>query len=85
MMLAQGEYINILDNNQFIMVLMEDRAVDKVPHVLLVSLGKVEHSFRIPVRCFSETLPIGVFTKTFKDCPHSPRELLNPRLIFLWG
>lgn len=65
------------------MVFMEDSAIDEIPHVLLITLGKVEHGFRIPVRRFPEAFPLWVFPEAFEDRPYSSGQLLDPLLVFL--
>lgn len=65
------------------MVFMEDSTIDKIPHVLLIALGKVEHGFRIPIRRFPEAFSLWVFPEAFENCPDSSGQLLDALLVFL--
>lgn len=77
MVLAQREDVDILDNNQLIMVLMEDRTVHQVPDILLIALGEVKHSLGISQGSLAETLALRVLSNAFEDCPNGSRELLK--------
>jgi hypothetical protein len=83
--LAKREDINILDNHQLIMVLVEDGAIHQVPHILLVTLGEVKHSFGISHWGFAETLPFWIFSNAFQDRSDSSRELVKSFLGLFFG
>ncbi len=45
--LAQTEYLNVLDDDELVVVLVEDCAVNEVSHVLFVALGEVHQGFGV--------------------------------------
>jgi hypothetical protein len=84
MMLAEGEDLNVLDDNELIVIFMEDGAIDNVSEVLLIALGKEEHSLGVPLGRLEDTLSVRIFTHTFENSPDSAGELgktLRPLLF----
>jgi len=61
MVLAQGKDLNVSHNDQLVMVLVEDGAVDNVPQVLLVALCEEEQRLCVPLRRVQQSLAVGVF------------------------
>lgn len=51
MVLAEREDLDIFHNDQLVVVLVEDSAIDNVAEVLLVALGEEQHSLGIALRC----------------------------------
>lgn len=41
MMFTQRENLNVLHNDQFIVIFVENGAIDQVSNILLVALGKI--------------------------------------------
>jgi hypothetical protein len=78
MVLTQGEDIDVFHNDQFIVILMENRSVDQIPNIFLVALGEVEHGLRVSLGGLAEPFSLWVFSNAFKDCPHSSSKLLDP-------
>jgi hypothetical protein len=83
MMLAEREDLDIFHNDQLVVVLVEDSAIDNVAEVLLVALGEEQHSLGIALRCVQQTLTVGVLTKAFQHRPHGTRELLEVLCLLL--
>lgn len=84
MVLAQREHLDILDNHQLVMILMEDRTIDKIPYILLIALGKVEHGLGISLWGLAQALSFRVLSDTLQNRPNSSCELLNA-LLCLFG
>ena len=76
MVLAKTEDLNVLYDNELIVILVEDSAVDNVPQVLLVALGKVHHSFCITLRGTVKTLSFWVLADTLEQSTDCSGELL---------
>lgn len=76
MMLAKTEDLNVLDNDELIMILVEDSAVNNVPQVLLVALGKVHHSFGITFGGSMKTLSFWVLSNALEQSADCSGELL---------
>lgn len=74
-MLAKRENLDILQKNQLIMSLIENRIVDNILDVLLIPLREEQHSLRISLWGPEKTLTIGVLTKTLENCANSSRNL----------
>ena len=82
--LAEREDLNVLHNNQLIVILVEDSAVNDVAKILLVALGEEQHSLSIALWGIQQTLAVGILTKAFQHSPHSTRQLLEVLgLLFL--
>jgi hypothetical protein len=75
--LAQRVHLDILDNDQLIMIFVEDRAVDQIPHVLLIPLREIEHRLRVPLRCLAQALPVRIFPDTLQNRLDGSRQLLD--------
>jgi hypothetical protein len=74
-MFAKTEDLDVFNNHQFIMSFMKDRAVNNIPHILLVALCKEKHRLSISFRCSKEPFTGGVFAETFEDSLDCAREL----------
>lgn len=61
MMLAKRKDLNVLHNDELIVVLVKNCAIDDVKKILLVSLCEKQHGFRIALRSLEKTLAVGVF------------------------
>ena len=85
MVFTQRIHLDILDNNQLIMVLVEDRAIDQVPHVLLITLGEIEHRLCVPGRSLPKPFSLRILPDTLEDCLYGPRQFLDPLLGLLWA
>lgn len=85
MVLAKRKNVNVLDNDQLVMVLVEDGAVDQVPNVLLVALGEVQHGLGISLGGLTKTFSLGVLSDTFKNGSDSSGQLLNSLVGLLRG
>lgn len=83
-MLAKRENLDILNDDQLIMILMKHSSIDKIPHVLFIPLGEIQHRLCIPLRRLTQTLPLGVLTDAFKDSPHRVGQFLDP-IVGLFG
>lgn len=75
-MLAKTEDLNVLDNNELIVILVEDSAINNVPQVLLVALGEVHHSFCITFGGTVKTFSFRVLSDAFEQSADCSRELL---------
>lgn len=84
MMLTQGEHLDILYNNQFIVVFVENSPIYQVSHVLFIALSEKEHSFGVPLRGLSEALSLWILANAFENGPHSPCKFLYSLLSLLW-
>ena len=82
---AKRENVDILDNDQLVVVLVEDGAVDQVPNVLLIALGEVEHGLGISLWGLAKTFSLGILSDTFKNGPDSSGQLLNSLVGLLRG
>lgn len=67
------------------MIFVEDSPVDQVPHILLVSLSKVKHSFGVALGGLAKALAFGIFSNTLQNCPYGTCKLLHTLFIFFWG
>lgn len=76
MVLAKAKDFNVFDNDQLIVILMEHGAINNVSQVLLVTLGKVHHSFCVTLGRTVEPLPLGVLANAFEECANCSREFL---------
>lgn len=76
MVLAKTENLNVLHDNKLIVIFMEDSAVNNVPEVLLIALGKVHHSFCITFGCTMKTLSFRVLSDTLEQSTDCSGELL---------
>jgi hypothetical protein len=75
MVLAKTENLNVLYDDELVVIFVEDSAVNNVPQVLLVALGKVHHSFCITLRSTMETLSFRVFSNTLEQSTDCSGEL----------
>lgn len=48
---AEGEYINISQNDKFVVALVEHSSINQVMDILRVALGKIEHGIGISLWC----------------------------------
>lgn len=74
--LAHGEHLDVLYNNQLIVTLVKDRLVDKVLDILLVSLGEEQHGLSIAIWRGKQTLTVRVLSEALKDGAHCAGQLL---------
>lgn len=81
-MFAEREDLNVSDDHHLIVILVKNRIVDDVAQVLFVSLGKVEHRFRVPLWCSPQPFAIGIFTKALEYGAHGASKLLLVRCLF---
>jgi len=65
MMFTKGEDLNILDDDHFVVVLVEYGVVDDVPQVLLVALCKIHHGCRITMWCLQQAFSLWIFPNAF--------------------
>jgi hypothetical protein len=77
MMLAHSVDLNVLHNDHLIMSLVEQRPINDVLHILLVSLCVEQHSKSIPLRCIQDTLPVGILAYALQHRAHRTRHLLQ--------
>lgn len=84
MMLTHGKDFDVLDNDEFVVILMEDRIVHYVPDILLISLGEEQQCFGISFRCRKKSLAIRIFANALKNCSNSSRYLSQSLRRFLW-
>lgn len=82
--LAHGEHLDILHDDELVVALVEDSFVDEVLNVLLVSLGEEEHSLCVAVWSGKETLTVWVLSQALKDSAHSTSQLLLAFQCLLW-
>lgn len=75
-MFAKTEDLDVLYNDKLIVILVEDSAVNNVPQVLLVALGKVHHSFCITFGGTMKTFSFWVLSNTLEQRTDCSRELL---------
>lgn len=66
------------------MIFMEDRTIDKIPNILLITLGKVEHGLGISLWGFAQALSFRILSDTLQNRPDSSCKLLNA-LLCLFG
>lgn len=65
--LAHGEDLDVLDDDELVVVFGEDGVVDDRLQVFLVAFGEVEHGFCVARWRVEEALAVGVFTDAFED------------------
>lgn len=85
MVLAERKDLDVLHNDELIMVLVEDGAVDNVKQVLLVSLCEEQHSLRVALWGLEKALTVGVLAQAFENGPNSARQLCKAVLLLLIG
>jgi len=81
---TQAKYVDILDNDQLVMILMEDRTVHNVSQILFVSFCEKHHGFGIPFWSIAQSLAIWILADAFKDCPHRVCKFALTLFRFLW-
>lgn len=74
--LAHGEHLDILYDDELVVTFVEDSFVDEVLDVLLVSLGEEEHGLCVAVWSGKETLTVWVLPQALEDSSHSTSQLL---------
>lgn len=84
-MFTQGKHLNILDNNEFVVVLVENGAIDEVPDILFVTLGEIHHGLGVTLWCLPQSFSFWVFSNALEDCSYSACKLLYPFFHLLWG
>lgn len=67
MMFAQGEDLDIFDNDQLIVIFVKHGPIHQITDVLLVALGEEEHGFGISFWRTSKSFPIWIFAYTLED------------------
>jgi len=50
MVLAQAEYLDVFDDDQFVVIFMKYSAVDDIPQIFLVALREEHHCFGVTLR-----------------------------------
>jgi hypothetical protein len=85
MVFTQAKDIDVLDNDQFIMILMEDRTVHNIPQILFVSFCEKHHGFCIPLWSVTQSFAIWILADAFKDCAHRVCKFALTFFRFLWG
>ena len=79
-MLAERKGLDVLDDDQFVVVFMEDGAVDQVTHIFLVAFGEVHQRFCITLRGIAESFAVRVFAYALEDCAHGGGEFVEAGL-----
>lgn len=82
--LAHGEDLDVLHDDELVVALVEDGFVDKVLHVLLVSLGEEEHGLCVAVWGGKETLTVWILSQALENSAHSTSQLLLTLQCLLW-
>lgn len=67
MMFAQGENLDIFDNDQLIVIFMKHCPIHQIADVLLVALGEKEHGFGISFWRTPKSFTLRIFAYTFED------------------
>jgi hypothetical protein len=87
MVLAHGEDLNVFYNDQLIVVLVEDGAIDDAIEVFLVALCEKQHCLCIALRGLQKSFSVGVFSNALQNGSHSLGQLSQvsglPQLIGL--
>jgi len=83
--LAETEDLNVLYNDQLVVVLVKDGAVDYVPEILFVAFCEEHHCFCVSLRSAMQTLSVGVFTDAFEKSSNRARQFLKSLRSLLWG
>ena len=82
--LAHGENLDILHNDELVVALVEDSFVDEVLDVLLVPLSEKEHGLCVAVWSSKEPLTVWVLSQALEDSSHSTSQLLLAFQCLLW-
>jgi hypothetical protein len=69
--------VNVLDNDQLIVILVEDSAVDQVPNILLVTLGEVKHGLGVSLGCLTKPFSLRILADAFENRADSSGQLLK--------
>ena len=85
MVLAQRENFNVLDDDQLVMILVEDGAVDNLAQVLLISLCEKQQRLCVAIRCVQQPLPVWVLSNALEDGSHGAGQLRQTLLLLLVG
>lgn len=75
MVLAKTENFNVLDNDQLVVVLVENRAIDNVPQILFITLCEIHHSFCVTLGRTMKTLSFRVLADALEKSAHCSRKL----------
>lgn len=76
-MFAEGEHLNVLDNDQLIVVLMENCSIDKISDIFFVAFGEVEHGLGISLGGPPQTFSFRVLSNAFEYGSYSTCKFLN--------
>lgn len=76
MVLAKRKHFDILDNDEFVVVLMEHSPIDNIKKILFVALGEEQHGFGVSFRGLQKTLAIRIFAQAFENGLDCARELV---------
>lgn len=83
--LAEGEDLNVLDDDELVVVLVENSAINDVPQVLLVAFGEEQHGLCVALRRVEQALAVGILAQTLQHSPHRARQLLQVLRLLLLG
>ena len=82
-MLAQTANLDVLDNDHFVVALMEKRTINNILHVLLVARGEEEKCLGVALRRGEQTLAIGVLADALQQRTHGSAHALDTGLLLL--
>lgn len=77
MVFTQREHFNILDNNEFIMVFMENSPIDEIPNVLFIAFGEIHQGLGVSIWGLPQPLSVRILSNTLEDCFHSSCKFRN--------
>lgn len=80
MVLAHAEHLDVLDDDHLGVILLENRPVDDIPHVLLVPLCEEQQGIGVAMGCGQDALPIGILTDAFEERAHGALHALEAAL-----
>jgi hypothetical protein len=82
---AQTEYLNILDDDEFVVVFVENCAVNEVSHILFVALGEIHQGLGVAFGSFPQPFALGIFADAFEDGTDSVGEFFETGLGLFGG
>ena len=83
--LAQRKDLNVLHDDELIVVLVEDGAIDNLTQVLLVALCEEQEGFGVAVRSVEQALAVGVLANALEDGAHGAGQLRQTLVLLLLG
>lgn len=77
MMLAQTVDLDVLHDDHLAMIFIEQRIVDEVTDLGMISFGQEKQSFGVSLRCALQAMTVWILAHAFEKSFHRTRRLFN--------